>query len=130
MSICADMETDYLIRWSETPDEILIKFGQSSARIRSETLGLKNPNSPARWLEMSEPMTNMEAVPQVSLELQPARKPLIALNQSLNEAMTQCTSESATQAGLVCYRSIDSSWDDSAALVRGVRAVSPTAAGR
>ena len=37
------METDYLIRWNETPDEILIKFGQSSARIRSETLGLKNP---------------------------------------------------------------------------------------
>jgi hypothetical protein len=74
MSICADMETAYLIRWSETPDEILIKFGQSSARIRSETLGLKNPRISARSPEMSEPMTNMEVVPQVSLELQPARK--------------------------------------------------------
>jgi len=53
MSICTDMETDYLIQWSETPDEILIKFGQSSARIRSKTLGLKNPRIPARWPEMS-----------------------------------------------------------------------------
>ena len=74
MSICADMETAYLIRWSETPDEILIKFGQSSARIRSETLGLKNPRISARSPEMLEPMANMEVVPQVSLELQCARK--------------------------------------------------------
>jgi len=74
MSICADMETDYLIRWSETPDEILIKFGQSSARIRSETLGLKNPRISARSPETLEPMANMEVVPQVSLELQCARK--------------------------------------------------------
>ena len=43
MSICVDMEADYLIRRSETPDQILIKFGQNSARIRTETLRLKNP---------------------------------------------------------------------------------------
>ena len=69
MSICVDMEADYLIRRSETPDQILIKFGQNSARIRTETLRLKNPAPFVKIAGMSEPTTNMEVVPQVSLEL-------------------------------------------------------------
>jgi len=68
------METDYLIRWNETPDEILIKFGQSSARIRSETLGLKNPAHSGKIAGDVGADDQHGAVPQVSLELQPARK--------------------------------------------------------
>jgi hypothetical protein len=37
------MEAGWLIRGSETPDQILIKFGQNSARTRTETIRLKNP---------------------------------------------------------------------------------------
>jgi hypothetical protein len=63
------MEAGYLIRRSETPDQILIKFEQNSARIRTETLRLKNPARFAKIAGMSEPTTNMEVVPQVSMEL-------------------------------------------------------------
>ena len=63
------MSERYISEGSETPDQFLIKRGQNSARIRSETLGLKNLFCFGKIARMSEPTANMEVVPQVSLEL-------------------------------------------------------------
>jgi hypothetical protein len=63
------MSAGYMTRRSKTPDQILMKFRQNSVRIRTETLRLKNPAGFAKIAGMSEPTTNMEVVPQVSLEL-------------------------------------------------------------
>ena len=71
------MEADYLIRRSETPDQILIKFEQNSARIRTETLRLKNPARFAKIAGMSEPTTKKFVIPLLpSLRSSPSPRPL------------------------------------------------------
>jgi hypothetical protein len=63
------MDADYPIGRHETPDQILIKFGQNSARTRGEMLRLKILACFGKIAPMSEIAGNMEVVPTVSLEL-------------------------------------------------------------
>ena len=69
VSTCLHMGTDYVIGRHETPDQILIKFGQNSDRTRGEMLRLKILATFGKIAPMSEIAGNTEVVPKVSLEL-------------------------------------------------------------